>query len=115
MLPDRALGGVAPESLPLYGSEHVEDWSKGALVVLVEGEKATEALLGAGIPALGTVTGVSGTPGPEALEVLRGRRVVLWPDNDEPGREHMERIADALVSMAAEVRMYEWQGAVTND
>lgn len=112
---EHGLGGVSPESLPLYGSERMKDWPKDALVVLVEGEKATRALLNAGVLALGTVTGAEGTPGPEALEVLRGHRVALWPDNDEAGREHMERIAEALVGVVTDVSIYEWQEVATND
>jgi hypothetical protein len=57
------------------------------------------------------VTGASNTPGPEALKVLRGKRVILWPDNDEEGRAHMQRVAEALQGVAAEVRIFEWQGA----
>lgn len=105
------LDGMPLASLPLYGSERVKNWPREALIVLVEGEKATEALLKVGFRALGTVTGASGTPSAESLKMLRGRRVVLWPDNDEAGREHMERVAETLVDMAAEVRIYTWEEA----
>jgi hypothetical protein len=106
------LGGHRLESLPLYGSERARNWPGDLpLVVVAEGEPATDALLDAGFSAVGTVTGASGTPGPEALEVLRGRRVVLWCDNDEPGRAHMERVAAALHGVAADVRIFDWAGA----
>ena len=101
------LKGRRLSTLPLYGSERVKDWPEDAVVVLAEGEKATDALAWAYPQTLGTVT----TPGSEALEVLRGRRVVLWPDNDEPGRAHMERVAAALRGIAAEVRVFEWSDA----
>jgi DNA primase len=97
--------------LPLYGAEQVESWHPDDLIVLCEGEKAGDALDRAGFNALGTVTGSSGTPGPEALEVLRNRLVCLWPDNDAPGRKHMERLAAALEGVAAEVLLYEWDEA----
>ena len=105
------LKGRKLPTLPLYGSEWVKEWPEDSPVVLVEGEKARDALASIYPQTLGTVTGAESTPGPEALEVLRGRRVVLWPDNDGPGRAHMERIGAALQGIAAEVRIFEWPGA----
>lgn len=35
----------------------------------------------------------------------------LWPDNDEPGRKHMERIAEQLQGIADEVLVYTWYEA----
>ena len=105
------LDGIPTADLPLYGSEYVADWNPDNLIVVVEGEKAAQALLDAGLNALGTVTGASGTPGAAALEVLRDRRVCLWPDNDDQGRAHMERIAQRLHSIAAEVLIYTWDDA----
>lgn len=102
------LNGTPLADLPLYGSEAVWDWHPDELIVITEGEKAALALQDAGLLALGTVTGASSTPGPEALDVLRDRRVCLWPDNDEPGRAHMEKIAELLYGVAAEVLVYTW-------
>lgn len=104
-------GEIRPATLPPYGSEHVEDWPEEHGIVLAEGEKPVDALRERGIRALGTVTGAKGTHDPESLEVLAGRRVVLWPDYDLAGREHMRRIAKRLAEIAAEVHWYEWQGA----
>jgi hypothetical protein len=80
-------------------------------VIVVEGEKAAQALLEAGFNALGTVTGASATPGPKALSVLRGFDVVLWADNDDPGRAHMERIAEQLSGVANTVTVFTWHDA----
>ncbi|WP_162924555.1 AAA family ATPase [Rubrobacter indicoceani] len=101
------LAGRKLDTLPLYGSERLKE-QPDTSVVVGEGEKAADALLDAGFCALGTVTGASGTPKPEALEVLRGRRVILWPDNDGIGMKHMERIAKALQGVASEVRVFRW-------
>jgi DNA primase len=73
------------------------------VVVVVEGEKAAQALLDARLCAVGTVTGASAVTNPSALRVLADRRVVLWPDTDEQGRKHMEQIAERLHPIAAEV------------
>ena len=105
------LKGRKLSTLPLYSSEQVEEWPEDAPVVLVEGEKARDALVRIYPQTLGTVTGAESTPGPEALEVLRGRQVVLWADSDGPGRAHMERIAAALQGIASEVRIFEWPEA----
>ena len=105
------LKGRPVSTLPLYGSELVDGWPAGAGVVLVEGEPAKEALEVAGLKALATVTGASKTPDQEVLEVLKGRRVCLWPDNDDQGRAHMERVAQNLEGIAKEIRWYEWEDA----
>lgn len=115
--PDRrtpGLAGVAVADLPLYGSELLASYPTGVPVALVEGEKAAEALITLGIPAVGTVTGAGGTPGPAALAPLAGRVVVLWPDADaDPavGAAHMARIGRLLVGVAAEVRWFAWRDA----
>lgn len=105
------LSGTPLSGMPLYGSEEVPDWPERSRVVLVEGEPARDALAAVGIRSLGTVTGASTTPGPEALEVLRGHRVIMWADNDDAGREHMERIAKPLSDIASEMRWFTWEDA----
>lgn len=111
-LPDgtKDLGGLALAELPLYGSERIGDHGS-RLIVIAEGEKAADALRAAGIPALGTVTGAASCPGWAALAPLTGCRVVLWPDNDEVGRQHMQRLAATLANIAASVGMVEWPDA----
>jgi hypothetical protein len=108
-MPDgsRGLNGSPLANLPLYGSERVRHCDPDELVVVVEGEKAAQALLDAGFNALGTVTGAGATPGPEALEVLSGFEVVLWTDNDDPGRSHMERVATDKENLARSVIQVE--------
>lgn len=105
----RGLAGLPLADLPLYGFHRLGDWP--APVVIVEGEKAAAALVASGICALGTVTGAASCPGPRVLDELTGRDLTLWPDNDEPGREHMRRIVAALAGIVASVRMIEWSEA----
>ena len=113
-MPDgtKGLNGTPLADLPLYGSDRVRHWNTDEPVVVVEGEKAAQALLEAGFNALGTVTGASATPGPEALSVLRGFDVVLWADNDDPGRSHMERVAEQLDGVANTIAVFTWHDAL---
>src|SRR5215207_6817397 len=107
----KGLNGTPVKRMPLYGSERVADWPDEDLVVLVEGEKAKDALKEAGIHALATVTGASVVPEPEVFAVLAGREVCLWPDNDDEGRRHMQGVAERLHGLAREIRWYEWGAA----
>ncbi len=72
---------------------------------LVEGEPDAVAAHSAGLPAV-AVPGVEGWR-PEYAERLRGRCVVIVFDCDEPGRAAARRIAQDLVSVAAEVRIVD--------
>jgi len=103
---DHGLGGRSVASLPLYGAHRRAAWSDEDEVWVVEGEKACEALWTAGAAAVATY-GASHQPEPEPLGLLRGRRVVLWPDADDPGRKHMLDIAKRLAGIAAEIRWLE--------
>lgn len=109
---DWGLQGMRSRDLPLYGSEQVKLWDQDDLVVLVEGEKARDALANTDyFNVLGTVCGSSVTPSPEVLEILRDRRVAIWGDTDEGGRKHVQNIAEQLHGVAAEVLIYTWHEA----
>lgn len=102
-LPDGSLGlrGRPTGSLPLYMAHGLDRWPSNEPVLLVEGEKAAQALVRAGFPAVGTVTGASGRPSDEVLRDLEGRVVHCWPDADQQGRAHMLDIAHRLDDIAA--------------
>jgi putative DNA primase/helicase len=104
------LVGIKLVDLPLYGIGRLPADAKE--IVLAEGEKATDALLVNGIPAVGTVTGSSVTPSDDTLRVLLGRTVYLWPDNDTGGQKHMQQIGAALLRLGhTDVRVIDWKGA----
>jgi hypothetical protein len=105
----KGLAGLRPTDLPLYGVHRLGDARE---VIVVEGEKAADALLALGLPAVGTVCGASTTPSDDALRPLVDRVVFLWPDNDEPGRRHMQRIAERLHALGCQdLRWVEWDEA----
>jgi hypothetical protein len=101
------LAGVPASDLPLYGIDRLTSHT----VVVAEGEKATDALLAAGVPAVGTVTGASGTPSARVLADLAGKRAVLWPDADEVGKAHMERVGAGLRGVAVALYQVDWPDA----
>ena len=80
-----------------------------ALVFVAEGERDVHALERAGLLAT-TNPGGAGKWRKEHSEVLRGRRVVILPDNDDPGRDHGEQVARSLHGIAREVRIVTLPG-----
>lgn len=82
---------------------------RGQPVHLVEGEKDADNLGMLGLVATSNPGG-AGKWSKAYSEVLRGARVVIIPDNDEPGRRHAERLGRALHGVAAEVRVVELPG-----
>lgn len=105
------LKGRKLDTLPLYRSELVKDWPEDAVVVVVEGEKAADALSAVYPFVVATVSSASTTPKHESLGVLDGRGVLLWPDNDDPGRKHMQRVGERLEDIASSIRVYKWDAA----
>ncbi|MFN8620609.1 MAG: AAA family ATPase [Chloroflexota bacterium] len=97
------LAGLSVQEIPLYGIERLV----GKTVVLVEGEKACEALWSVSVPAVATVTGASACPSERVLGELTGKRVFLWPDADPVGRQHMEKVAERLRGIAAAIYWME--------
>lgn len=104
------LGGLPVGDVPLYGAQFLRE-NPTARVILTEGEKAAEACWSRGELAVGTTTGASACPSLLALEVLRGRDVVLWEDNDDAGRGHMKAARSLLKRIAGSIRTISWPGA----
>jgi hypothetical protein len=95
--------GVKTAQMRLYGSERLKDAPAGSTVYICEGEPATEALWKRGVLAVGTVCGAGVTPHDDALRDLRKFTVILWPDHDDEGREHMRKIAARFTVLGVEV------------
>jgi len=73
-------------------------------VYITEGEKDADRLAAMGYIAT-TNAGGANKWREEYAESLRGRHVVILPDNDDPGREHGEKVARSLLAVAASVRV----------
>ncbi len=81
---------------PLYGLDRLAARPE-APVMVVEGEKAADAAQ-ALLPQYVVIAWAGGSQSwhKADLQPLAGRRVDLWPDNDEPGRECMAKLAGIL-------------------
>jgi len=82
---------------------------KQTTVFIVEGEKDADRLAALGLVATTNVGG-AGKWRDEYNEPLRGRHVVVLPDNDEPGRNHAARVMRSLQRVAASVRVVHLPG-----
>lgn len=79
-------------------------------VFLVEGERDAENLSALGALATTQTGGADGRWLPSYASTLKGRRVVIIPDNDEPGDKHAKRAVEALRSSAASVQVLKLPG-----
>ncbi|MBN1126943.1 MAG: AAA family ATPase [Sedimentisphaerales bacterium] len=92
-------GGFAlkapPKPWPLYNRTRI---LQADTVIVVEGEKCVHALQSIGITA---TTSPCGAGKAEYCDwsPLAGRNVVLWPDNDSNGREHMHTVRRRLETL----------------
>ncbi|HRS12979.1 MAG TPA: AAA family ATPase [Sedimentisphaerales bacterium] len=83
---------AGPKPWPLYNRVAIAEAEQ---VVVVEGEKKADALIALGICATTSPCG-AGKAAHADWRPLAGKQVVLWPDNDEPGRLHMKTVAGLL-------------------
>lgn len=100
------LKGVSlvPYRLP----ELLEALSEDRPVYIAEGEKAVETLRGLGVAA--TCSPMGAGKWPESFTpIFANATVILLPDNDEAGREHVHKIGEQL-SPIATVKVLELPG-----
>ncbi len=88
----------------LYRLPEILTAGSAVIVFAVEGEKDADKLAGLGLLATTNVGG-AGKWRNEYNECLRGRHVVILPDNDKPGCESAEKVARSLYGIAASVRV----------
>jgi putative DNA primase/helicase len=76
------------------------------LVFIPEGEKDVDNIRAVGLIATCNVGG-AGKWKKEYSEILRGRRVCIIADPDEPGRRHAQQVAASLHGIASEIKIVE--------
>ncbi len=89
----------APDIRPLYNLPGIADAND---VVLVEGEKAAQALINAGIVATTSMHGSNAPVEKTDWSPLSGKRVVVWPDKDKAGWDYAEAAANAARTAGAD-------------
>lgn len=82
-------------------------------VHLAEGEKSADALVRLGVACAASWPGGAGGVGRVDVESLRGKAVVIVPDNDEPGQKAARRLVERLHGVAASVSMLRVPETVT--
>jgi putative DNA primase/helicase len=88
----------APDPRPLYNQSGIAVANE---VILVEGEKAAEALIGLGICAATAMNGAGAPVDKTDWSPLAGKKVLIWPDKDAPGWRYAEAAAQAVMPAGA--------------
>jgi putative DNA primase/helicase len=80
------------------------------IVFVVEGERDVETLRDYGFVATTNAGGAKAPWAPQYSDALRGREVILIPDNDAPGRKRVLNIARTLLGKVARLVVLELEG-----
>ena len=100
--PPRCEPGQPPEGVTRYPyrSERIEECARGVPIIVVEGESTVHATMELFKGCEGTTwAGGSGAAEKTSWKILQGRRVVLIPDEDIPGRKAMAWLGRRLLKM----------------
>jgi hypothetical protein len=90
----------APDLRPLY---RLPDIATATTVVLCEGEGCADALVAVGIPATTAMQGAKAPIDKTDWSPLAGKKVIVWPDNDEAGFAYAKAAADRLSALGCTV------------
>jgi putative DNA primase/helicase len=96
-------GGWINRKHPQQVLYRLPDVVKASVVFVVEGEKDADRLRDHGFVATTNAGGAKAPWLSQYTESLRGREVILIPDNDPPGRQRVIKIARALLGHAARI------------
>jgi hypothetical protein len=109
----KGLKGLPEASLPLYRADRVLGMVRpGEIVVLAEGEVATDALWRLGIPAVGAVLGAPKVHDFDAFAPIAEKfPLVMWPDNDDVGHQLADRVQQLLGQRNIPLGIIAWADA----
>ncbi len=95
--------------IPYRLPELLQAKAAGNYIFLVEGEKAVESLIQLKLAATTNPQGAGKWPKyrHDLNPPFVGAKVLILPDNDDPGRKHALAVADNLLSLAAEIKIVE--------
>ena len=103
----RVHNGRKMHEMPLWGAELLKDVPLTQRVWFTEGEKACEALRARNEVAVTGGWGSGQKTFGDAFEVLRGRNVWLWPDNDDPGRKYLVALKPILTAIVGNLKVIQ--------
>lgn len=92
---------VFTDGKPLYNL-HLLTKEPDKTVFIVEGEKCADALTKLGL--LATTSGAAQSAKDASWQILAGREVTLWPDNDEAGLQYVKDVTAKLTSLNATIK-----------
>ena len=105
--------GWAAEQMPEPIWYRLPQLAEADPVLIVEGEKCADAIAGVGLKG-GVTTWPGGAVASKGsnlaripLDPLAGKAVMLWPDNDDPGKKAMEFLAARLQGVAASIGLID--------
>jgi hypothetical protein len=94
--------GAPERHRPLYRLPAI---IRASTVVLCEGEGKADALASLGIDATSAMQGSKAPVDKTDWDVLKGKTVIIWPDNDEAGRAYARSVAVHLVALGCTVQV----------
>jgi hypothetical protein len=97
---------IVPYRLP----ELLEAVAEGKVVFVVEGEKDVDTLRRHGLVATTNPFGAGKWRDGWGKQYFVGAKVVIIPDNDEPGRAHADQVAASLLPHASTVKIVKLPG-----
>ena len=90
--------GSWPKDRPLFQENFLKNAADGDEVVIVEGEKAVQALTKLKkFKHIVTWSGGSNAVHQTDFTALRNKKIILWPDNDEEGFKSMQHVGKILI------------------
>ncbi|GFR11886.1 hypothetical protein TNCT_218121 [Trichonephila clavata] len=85
-----------PDIRPLY---NIPGILKSDKIILVEGEKCAEALIEKGITATTAMFGANAPIDKTSWTPLKGKHIIIWPDNDEAGNKYAKSAEKKLLEL----------------
>ncbi len=107
----------APDPRPLYNLPGIKD---AEIVYLCEGEKCADAMIAAGYCGTSVIGGANSPLEKTDWTPLEGKTLVVWPDNDENGKQFAESViafikdqgpASIKLLIPPEQAPYKWDAA----
>ena len=91
--------GALTENRPLFGLNILKRIDS-KIVYVVEGEKCAQAMQWLGLPVVTSSGGSSQAAKTDWRPVLSKDKVILLPDNDEPGKKYLNDVAEEIFALS---------------